>query len=114
MATPSTSYTAVRPQQRVVDGVDDGRDMFNSEQVEHDIVGMFADDNNEDGDTEQTARRVVHQWRQHRPPTEQEVEDHRRTHQPSRSWCPHCVAGRTRADEKERGVAFVLLHQECC
>ena len=98
--------------------MDDGREMFNSEQVEHEIVGMFSDDDNEAEDIEQEARRAAHQRRQHRAPTEQEMEEHRGTHLPYRSWCPHCVAGRgpgtqhrkTRAaDEKERGVASVAV-----
>ena len=46
--------------------------MFNSEQVEHEIVGMFSDDDNEDEHIEQEARRAAHQRRQHRAPTEQE------------------------------------------
>ena len=29
-----------------------------------------------------------------RRPTEQEVEDHNRTHLPYRNWCPHCVQAR--------------------
>ena len=31
-------------------------------------------------------------------PTREEVEIHRRTHRPFRSWCPHCVRGKGRAD----------------
>ena len=31
-------------------------------------------------------------------PTREEVERHRRTHRPFRSWCPHCVRGKGRAD----------------
>ena len=65
--------------------MDDGREMFNSEQVEHEIVVMFSDDDNQDEDIEQEARRAATQRRQHRPPTEQEMEEHRRTQLPYRS-----------------------------
>ena len=46
-----------------------------------------------------------------RRPTEQEVEDHNRTHLPYRNWCPHCVQARgkdldhRKSIEEERGLA---------
>ena len=35
-------------------------------------------------------------------PTKEEVEAHRLTHRPFRSWCPHCVRGKCRADQHRR------------
>ena len=32
-------------------------------------------------------------------PTKEEVDKHRLTHRPFRSWCPHCVRGKGRADQ---------------
>ena len=37
-------------------------------------------------------------------PLAAEVEAHNRTHVPYRSWCPHCVRGRGRADAHRRGA----------
>ena len=31
-------------------------------------------------------------------PSREEVQQHRLTHRPFRSWCPHCVRGKGRAD----------------
>ena len=35
-------------------------------------------------------------------PTRQEVLTHRLTHRPFRSWCPHCVRGKSREDRHHR------------
>ena len=32
-------------------------------------------------------------------PSREEVLQHRLTHRPYRSWCPHCVRGKCRADQ---------------
>ena len=61
MTTTHTGYNTVMSQQRVVDGVGNCRRICNSAHVDHDIVGMFSDDDNEDGDIEQEARRAAHQ-----------------------------------------------------
>ena len=35
-------------------------------------------------------------------PSEAEVAQHRLTHRPFRSWCPHCVRGKGRCDPHKR------------
>ena len=49
-------------------------------------------------------------------PSRQEVLDHRLTHFPFRSWCPHCVRGKGRDDahraspnKSEEGIPQIVL-----
>ena len=49
-----------------------------------------------DGDVETTLRK----GRQLFMPTEAEIEDHRLTHIPYRSWCRHCVLGRALGEKR--------------
>ena len=40
-------------------------------------------------------------------PSQQEVDEHMVTHLPFRSWCPHCVSGKSRGKQHARADASV-------
>ena len=47
-------------------------------------------------------------------PTTREVEEHMVTHVPYRSWCPYCIAGKSKADahfnKGKRGIEMPEIH----
>ena len=46
-------------------------------------------------------------------PTEEEYEEHMRTHIPFRSWCEFCVKGTCKADPRRRNVSENTTIDEC-
>jgi hypothetical protein len=56
-------------------------------------VGSF-DDDDEKSVEEEFGTRVTKKMQDPKLPTQEEVEEHSKTHLPYRSWCRHCVRGR--------------------
>lgn len=52
-------------------------------------------------------------------PSEQEVEDHERTHMPFRNWCQHCVFGKAvnnphrSQDHEGQGIPHIVVDYMC-
>ena len=65
-------------------------------------------DGQREGETREEEARQVHAPPIPVTPTLEEVRQHRLTHTPFRSWCPHCVRGKGREDRhspsKQKGV----------
>ena len=78
--------------------------VFGEEEVEE-IEERTSDHEEEDHcvlhgiDDESEIQRVARQLRRQRhaypPPKVEEIQEHLRTHLPFRSWCQHCVSGRS-------------------
>ena len=85
-----------------VEGKDDGRDgaqAMNSEGKNGEVAeGQVR----EDEDDEFGARKL-RICKRPDAPTKIEVEEHNRTHAEYRSWCPHCVRGKSISMQHRRG-----------
>ena len=61
-----------------------------------------ADEPAHDEEVVEEEAREVHSPPIPATPSLEEVRKHRLTHRPFRSWCPHCVRGKGRADQHRR------------
>ncbi len=60
------------------------------------VEGVEADE--EKSDEEEEGARSARVLRDPGQPNDEEMKEHDVTHQPYRSWCPHCVKGQLKAN----------------
>ena len=75
------------------------RRMVKSQDASDDQPKSGSDDQPESGEREAEEVRPVRAPPIPDTPSREEVATHRLTHRPFRSWCPHCIRGKGRADQ---------------